>query len=441
MPSRPMTAPYRQQRPTTTPRSDYSRAILEGGANALTNVRQQRNFGIDSVAPGGNSVSNATQAFAPRQYRANAPTSVDYQNWVANYVPTSYQVLVGRGDGKYGGFETQSMLQDATRGLARQLQDESRYQFDALEQLANDRLDTLASNYNDAKAPIAQSVAQAKYFANLNARQDDIQAARTSRTQPATQTLRTPFTALNDAASRIGSQLRARQALTSANTFAEDVNRYYKDTLDPWLAQTSERELALLDMAQQGQYAPLSVFGARAAAEYGVDPNIARDWFTLADDQANYEQLRAQDVFLTTGFYPDDYQAALDEVQRIEQAQIDAADTNFEMQQELADAYADEVVVRETGLDATALSQSVDIPKLELAALIDSDQFRTARDRLAGIVSSDDTDDVKSERFAAYLQDELATDLRNLPLIETLMAVYAEALPYGFELYGRQVKP
>jgi hypothetical protein len=413
------------QPPRPIPDNVYSRRLLEGGRDALNDIRNERRYGgVGTMAD--NPVSASTGYPSAKQYAANTTTSDLFDQWLAQVAPGTYQQTVGRGDGKYAGYQTQGMMEAATRGLANQYQKQGRAQFDALDQMAGQRLDDTASTYDAAVKAIPHgggAILQtdnlsdlSSHYARMNAAQPKIAVAQDASGW-------SPVGAVKRAAASIQSIPEAQMVSESAAALESeepDIRAYLNESLQPWYEQEAvpymAQQLALQDMADQGRYAPYSVYGNQAAATLGIAPEIAAYWFDAEGDIAAANAQRAADIYEATGQTPEQYQAALDEMMKLGDEQYDA---DIDAQQvALEDGIADA-----TGFDAGALAAASDLPMDGLYSVVSSEAFAEAVTAAREAISGNDP---------AALQQvvtDIAADPANDPLLRVLLAMYNDRLP------------
>ena len=453
-------APQPPSRPI--PDNAYSRRLLEGGRGALDQIRNERRYyGTDLV--GNNPVSATTGYPSAKQYAANTSTSDLFDQWLAQVTPGTYQQTVGRGDGKYAGYQTQGMMEAATRGLANQYQQQGRAQFDALNQLAGQRIDDTTSAYDTAFKGSNQGAADeagmgkayasvdniqlaldnpnldamSMYYARLNAAQPVIRAKQNPQDWSVDSVTDPNGRTVTSVVPRVGADpanmpspdemmasareadfvLRSAQAMPGMRA---NRNQYLAESLTPWYEQQAvpymAQQLALQDMADQGRYAPYSVYGQQAAATLGIAPEIAAYWFTPEGDMEAANEQRAADIYAATGQTPEQYQAALDEMMKFGDAQTAQEEEDYQSALEGG-------IVGKTGFDAGALAASSDLPLDYLYSVVNSEAFDTAIADAEAAISADDIGALEK------VVTDVSLDPANDPLLRVLLAMYNDRLP------------
>lgn len=413
------------QPPRPTPNDQYSRALLEGGRGALDQIRRNRRYGgLDTVT--NNPVTDATGYPSIKQYAANTTTSDLFDQWLAQVAPSTYQQTLGRGDGKYAGYQTLGLAEAATRGLANQYQQQGRAQFDALDQMAGQRIDDTMKVYDSAAKAIPHgggAILQtdnlsdlSTHYARMNAAQPKIAAAQDGSAW-------SPVGAVKSIAGRIRPNPEAQMVTESAAALkAEEPNirAYLNDSLQPWYEQQAvpylAQQLALQDMADQGRFAPYSVYGRQAAATLGIAPEIAADWFTPEGDMQAADAQRAADIYAATGQTPEQYTAALDEMMKLRDQQATQDEKDYQ-------AALEGAITDKTGFDAGALAASSDLPLDYLYSVVGSDAFDTAIAAAQAAITADDLSALEK------VVTDVAADPANDPLLRVLLAMYNDRLP------------
>jgi hypothetical protein len=404
--------------PPRPPDNAYSRRLLEGGRDALNDIRNERRYGgVGTMAD--NPVSASTGYPSAKQYAANTTTSDLFDQWLAQVAPGTYQQTVGRGDGKYAGYQTQGMMEAATRGLANQFQKQGRAQFDALDQMAGRRLDDTASTYDAAVDAIPHGGGAmlqtdnlpdlSTHYARMNAAQGKIRDVQ-----------RPDLAASPVSASTLEERQKVLDSAAALEAEAPNIRSYRDESLLPWYEQEAvpymAQQLALQDMADQGRYAPYSVYGNQAAATLGIAPEIAAYWFDAEGDIAAANAQRAADIYAATGQTPEQYQAALDEMMKLGDQ---LADDDIDAQQ----VALEDGIANATGFDAGALAAASDLPMDGLYSVVSSEAFAEAVTAAREAISGNDP---------AALQQvvtDIAADPANDPLVRVLLAMYNDRLP------------
>lgn len=313
--------------PTASPDSSYTDAIRKYGLAGINDARRSHRYGTDSIiGPDGAPTGNPYQ---------QAPTTQNdlYDQWLSQVTPQGYDVAFGRTPtGKYAGFDQLSTLQAATLGKANAIRDQDEQRFSALDQMANEGLDQVdtdytkrrsAANLQDWTRPAPASASAAHTSPNGWSTAAGMDPLPTVDPVGHESEPRKPGDSIVDAvvtASQAGvnhTPALARQANPeAASRTIGDYGRksYMANELNPWLAQEGGKLLEQQDFAQQGLSTPLSAYAARAGAEYGIDPNVIAGWYSDEVDIADFEDQRNLDTLDATGMPYADYNTALDHI-------------------------------------------------------------------------------------------------------------------------------
>lgn len=451
-----MAPPIMPRKPPTPPPSDYTAKIAESGLAGLDEARRARRYGVSGVQA---SLDEGRRPVYARPTGQSDP----YQKWLESTAPTyaSDDYAFGRtSDGAYAGFKTQGVLQSAIKGRAESLRGQDREMFGALDQMANENLDKVATDYKDK---FGQNWMQAQdkrtgVLDDASASLDAFDAKEARPPRPQMSDAGNGYKAGIDAdafgnkdlvhpenllgstvpqatgptmqrssnESGVGYSSAGSQPLEQIST---DREAFVDNTLDPWRDREANKWLEQQDFAQQGYATPIQNYGLRAAAEYGVDPNIARGWYTDASAIGDARDQRDLEMLAATGMTNSDFMSAANAMLSDQEQQAEADTRAFTDQQTQA---VDDMVYADTGgvIGADKLAQQVGINPTDVAAITGSEAFQTYTGEIYDAIGSGDADYVTTTmsdvlRRAAF-QDPA--------LYNILQIVYKDYIPTDFSL-------
>lgn len=448
-------APPILPRKKPAPPSDYTAKIAESGLSGLDEARRARRYGVSGV-------QSALDEGRRPVYATPATSSASsaYDKWLADTAPTyaSDQYAYGQTDGPYAGWATIGSMNDAISGRAQILRDQSREMFGALDQMANDNLDRVASDYKD-KFGQNWMQAQDKRTGVLDAASAKLDAFDAKEARPPTPAMTDldggykagvadnafggdlvhpenllgstvpqagPTVQRSSNESGVGYSSAGSQPLEQIST---DRQSFVDNTLDPWRDREANKWLEQQDFAQQGYATPIQKYGLQAAAEYGVDPNYARGMFSDDGNIKDYVTQRDLDMLESTGMPYDDFMSAANSM-LTEQEQQQAASQSASEDQ-YAQAVNDQVY-QDTGgvIGADKLAQQVGLAPADVAAITGSDAFQAYTGEIYDALGSGDPEYVSTTmgdvlRRAAF-QDPA--------LLNILQIVYKDYIPTDFSL-------
>lgn len=326
--------------------TSYTEDVAKRGLDA---VRERRNAtGYDSTM--------RDQALAMvaggARYMPNAETDL-YDQWhqQRGFTPGSYDIGFGRGDGKYSGFDTVDALKSAVRGYSEFLREQDRMQAQALDQLANQRLDELESQYTDKRINITDDDPAQAWMQHMP------QMGKVGEIPTATEAEMEMLSRNADVQDRIDNS--AQTALAQHE---------YNKALDQWLAENSDKYLQASEFAGQVQDTPLRDYAMIAAQQYGVDPMIARGWYDEATQIGDFREQRDLQSLENYGLPYGEYQDALDQFQG--QAQDQQEMLSDEEEQQLRSE-----IEAFTGLRADDLMNGAKINMTDLYSVLASPDY------------------------------------------------------------------
>lgn len=444
------------------PQSDYTRQVASGGLAALEQARQQRRYGT----AGAQANYGDTGVYS---YQAPVARPNDmYDQWLAQYAPQAQTGPYAYGrteDGAYAGFKNEGTLKAALRGRAEQMRGQDREVFTALDQLANQRLDTLGQQYQDQ---LAESGATTRYATTKTA-DDYMRDARVQNGQPRSPGAsdaaammpdrattpgadapmyqtdmratsgdggRTGITSIGDAALRA---MQDRQTTSRAKDMAAQASRYTamadqqakKDyqfnELNPWLADQSAPLVDQADFAQAGLATPIAVYAQRAGQEYNIDPAIVGGWYPESSAIADARDQQTLAYLRETGMTPADYEQALSALDREQQQQTqDAQDQQTQA--------LDEAGYQLTQGQATTseLANAINLPVEDVYAILNNADYQYAQSAINDALTTQDLGYI--EETVTQMLDAAATT--DPAMLNVLQYVYKDYIPNGYDLYG-----
>ena len=326
--------------------TSYTEDVAKRGLDA---VRERRNVtGYDSTM--------RDQALAMvaggARYKPNAETDL-YDQWhqQRGFTPGSYDIGFGRGDGKYSGFDTVDALKSAVRGYSEFQREQDRMQAQALDQLANQRLDELESQYTDKRINITDDDPAQAWMQHMP------QMGKVGEIPTATEAEMEMLSRNADVQDRIDNSAQTAPA-----------QHEYNKALDQWLAENSDKYLQASEFAGEVQDTPLRDYAMIAAQQYGVDPMIARGWYDEATQIGDFREQRDLQSLENYGLPYGEYQDALDQFQG--QAQDQQEMLSDEQEQQLRGA-----IEAFTGLRADDLMNGAKINMTDLYSVLASPDY------------------------------------------------------------------
>lgn len=442
------------------PQSDYTRQVAEGGIGALQQARQQRRYGLQGAQQ--NYGETGVFSYAGPTAKPNDM----YDQWLSEMTPQGApdgSYAYGRTeDGAYAGFKNQGTLQAALRGRAETIRGQDQEMFQALDQMANQGLDQLDSQYRqseqdsadyqqgmipkyaDAQAKVDQffpgqtldkfgnpgkptTVAQgiagdakAAAQAGINSIADQVIAAAGGT--PAARAQAEPIV-LTDQGRAFYDAPRSEQSAVKQQT------RYVGQELQPWLANESAPLLEQQDFAQSGLATPIAMYAQRAGAEYGVDPNIVAGWYPNSSALTDARDQRDLQFLEQTGMTASDYEQALAALEREQNAATDGA---VDQQTQALDMAGYEL----TGGQATTseLAGATNLPLEDVYNILDSADYQTGQQMINDALSTQDLAYIE-ETMTSVLDGAAFSDPALLNIFQT---IYKDYIPSDYDLYGQR---
>lgn len=464
----PPSAPWLRSNNTqrTAPQSDYTRQVAEGGIGALQQARQQRRYGLTGAEQ---NYRDGGASGVPGVFSYAGPTGKPndmYDQWLSQVTPqgapaTGY--AYGRTeDGAYAGFKNQGTLQAALRGRAENIRGQDQEMFTALDQMANQGLDQLTSQYGQSEqdsadyqqsmvpkyaeaqnkvdqffpgqsldrmgnpgkpATVAQGIvgdAKATAQAGINSIADQVIAAAGGR--PTARAQAEPIV-LTDQGRAFYDAPRSEQSAVKQQT------RYVGQELKPWLANESAPLLDQQDFAQSGLATPIAAYAQRAGAEYGVDPNIVAGWYPNSSALTDARDQRDLAFLADQGMTASDYEQALRDMERQQNA---AATTQDDQLAQDYDAAGYEL----TGGQATTseLANVANLPIEDVYDILDSADYQFAQGKINEALSTKDIGYIE-ETMTSVLDGAAFSDPAMLNILQT---IYKDYIPSDYDLYGQR---
>lgn len=450
-------APPIQPRKPPTPPSDYTAKIAESGLAGLDEARRARRYGVSGVQ------ASLDEGRRPVYATPAGGGSSAYDKWLADTAPTyaSDQYAFGRGDGKYAGWDTQGAMNDAISGRAQVLRDQSREMFGALDQMANENLDKVATDYATQREANRVKY-QPQRTAIIDAAGADLDAFaaansdRPVRTQVGDKTALIAPGAFSADRYNLMGQMPAEDYSSTAPTVPAQPQRssnesgvgystagqntdlnavtnqreaWVDDTLNPWAEREATKWLEQQDFAQQGYATPIQKYGLQAAAEYGVDPNYARGQFSDEGNIKDYVNQRDLEMLQATGMPYDQFMSAANAMLNDQEQQ--ATDSQSAYDDQYAQAVNDQVY-QDTGgvIGADKLAQQVGIAPDEVASVTSSPAFQQYTNEIYDALGANDADRVNLT-MSNVLRDAA---FRDPALFSILQVVYKDYIPTDFSL-------
>lgn len=447
----------------TGPQSDYTRAVAEGGVEALKQVRQQHRHGVQ----GAQQNYSDTGVFSYSQPTASGDNEL-FNQWLSQVspqgTPEGGYAYGQTAEGKFAGFQNQGTLQAAIRGRAQNVRGQDQEMFTALEQMANQGMDGLTSEYDTRRQENTDTERYARQIPTL----PDVKPTLTPGVVSSGTGMRQPpkpsgFTygmddnyqpvsgppggdgSLDDlvasgavvTAAKPGQARSTAEGLTRSDSAAADrytgmaemqaKTDYVNKDLNPWLADESAPLLEQQEFAQSGLSTPISLYAQRAGAEYGVDPNVVAGWFpeTMAIGDARDQRDLA---FLEqTGMTSAEYEQALN---ALEMEQNAAANEQGDQQTQAIDMAGYEL----TGGQAlpSELAKTVNLPVEDVYAILDSADYQFAQNSINEALSTQDLGYIE-ETMISVLDGAAYTDPA---MLNILTSIYRPYVPSDYDLYG-----
>lgn len=361
----PLSAP-RSSSAARPANDEYTRDVAARGVAAVRDRRQASQY-----TP--NNRDAAIEHLMSTGYSSLGQTA-GYDEWAQSqgFRPQGYQIAVGQGDGKYGGFDTLGMLQAAVDGRAEMSREQSRGQADQMSALADQYLAQTNESYLH------------ELLASRNKIADSVGYESTDYAPPAPGAAESP-------SGWWGAMGRAVEEVPrlAYNTAMKD----HAAELNGWLAETTDPYQEALATAAQIKETPLREYGMKAAAEYGVDPMLAAGWYPEASQIQDFTDQRDLGAINQFGMTQNEYEQMLAEMTtQDEQAQADELDAQ---QQQVAD-YIGSV----TGMDATQLAQAAELDTNMLYNVVTDPAYEALNTELYSIIQQpiEGPDDEKSMR-------------------------------------------
>lgn len=469
----PPSAPWLRSNNTqrTAPQSDYTRQVAEGGIGALQQARQQRRYGLTGAEQ---NYRDGGASGVPGVFSYAGPTGKPndmYDQWLSQVTPqgapaTGY--AYGRTeDGAYAGFKNQGTLQAALRGRAENIRGQDQEMFAALEQMANQGLDQVEGTYATRRQENTDTERYARQIPTLPDQPLNViptAAGQAPRAQPSRvgtgdgqfQSIRDvsdpsvyqqpmPEGVLGNIVATMGAtvaqprQQSTNKGLTRADSAAADrytgmaemqaKTDYVNKDLNPWLANESAPLLEQQDFAQSGLATPIAMYAQRAGAEYGVDPNIVAGWYPNSSALTDARDQRDLAFLEQTGMTASDYEQALRDVERQQNAAATAQDD------QLAQDYA-AAGYELTGGQATTseLANVTNLPVEDVYNILDSADYQFAQGKINEALSTQDLGYIE-ETMTSVLDGAAYTDPAMLNILQT---IYKDYIPSDYDLYGQR---
>ena len=335
----PLSAP-RSSSAARPANDEYTRDVAARGVAAVRDRRQASQY-----TP--NNRDAAIEHLMSTGYSSLGQTD-GYDEWAQSqgFRPQGYDIAVGQGDGKYGGFDTLGMLQAAVDGRAEMSREQSRSQADQMSALAEQYL-----------AQAEQQYGAANWGTHKNLIHDQ-----------ATNSGSSDYAASQHPLGVDSYDYRAKKATAD-------------DNLNGWLAETTDPYQEALATAAQIKETPLREYGMKAAAEYGVDPMLAAGWYPEASQIKDFTDQRDLGAINQFGMTQNEYEQMLAEMTtQDEQAQADELDAQ---QQQVAD-----YIWSVTGMDASQLAQAAELDTNMLYNVVTGDAYVALNDELYSIIQT-----------------------------------------------------
>jgi hypothetical protein len=294
----------------------------------------------------------------------------------------SQPVVLGQGDGKYAGFETQGMLQAAILGRAEMLREQDRQ---------------MAGEYG-AQADQFYGQVGDIYGESLNKALDSL-VGTVETTNP-----------------RNADGLLSGSPQMAYGTRKQEVDSNpYFDYLADWQNEARDPYVQALEAAQQIEQTPLREYGMLAGAEYGVDPNVVGGWYPEADQLADYDEQRDLEAI-------DLYGMPYDELQAYQQDQLDAEDAAMSADQDAYEAALDETV-GSLGFDPGYLQQETDLTNEQIVSVMQDEVFQQLDAEVAAAFEQDGDEDKIKAAVGKALNAVYETALAYDPAVARLLDV------------------
>lgn len=442
------------------PQSDYTRQVAEGGIGALQQARQQRRYGLQGAQQ--NYGETGVFSYAGPTAKPNDM----YDQWLAEMTPQGApdgSYAYGRTeDGAYAGFKNQGTLQAALRGRAETIRGQDQEMFQALDQMANQGLDQLDTQYRQSEQDSADyqqgmipkyADAQEKVnqffpgqtldrMGNPQQKQTGAQSIIGSTKDAAASAVGNIADAVITAA---GGQPQPRtptepmvltdqgrafyDAPRSEQSAVKQQTRYVGQELQPWLANESAPLLEQQDFAQSGLATPIAMYAQRAGAEYGVDPNIVAGWYPNSSALTDARDQRDLQFLEQTGMTSSDYEQAL---AALEREQAAATEGVIDQQAQDYDAAGYEL----TGGQATTseLANATNLPLEDVYNILDSADYQTGQQMINDALSTQDLAYIE-ETMTQVLDGAAFSDPALLNIFQT---IYKDYIPSTYDLYGQR---
>ena len=306
-----------------------------------------------------------------------------YNEWMQGrgFSPSNYAITVGRGNGKYGGFQTLGLLKDAVRGQSELMRSADRASADQLSSLAKQYLDQAEQMYNDKQARTNASIAN-----------------------------------INPAAYRAVGFSQAAKDATAPGYAAP----HAFDEANKWLGETTDPYLSALELASQIRQTPLRNYATLAGANYGVDPNIIAGWFPEASTVTDFRQQRDLQALNNYGMTQSEYEQYLAGQLKDQAANDEALGQQQEQQ------YLDFIAQQTNGLDGKQIAAAVDMTVPQLTSLMTEDGFQEGYNRLLQAIDTPaDTASMQAE--VRNILDHYANDPALYGTLSYLFSQYTGA--------------
>lgn len=367
----PLSAP-RSSSASRPANDDYTRAVAERGLDAVRERRQSSQYTPNNQA-------DAIKWLMDTGYSRQDQTD-GYDEWAQSqgFRPQGYDIAVGQGDGKYGGFDTLGMLQAAVDGRAEMSREQSRGQADQMSALAEQYLAQAEQQYGASMDGARRGMTDATGYSPEGAGARDLLHSAMPFMDEPNQGM---FGAMGRAVAKVP-QLGYDQGVAAHET-----------DLNGWLAETTDPYQEALATAAQIKETPLREYGMKAAAEYGVDPMLAAGWYPEASQIQDFTDQRDLGAIDQFGMTQNEYEQMLAEMlTQDEQAQADELDAQ---QQQVAD-YIGSV----TGMDASQLAQAAELDTNMLYNVVTDPAYEALNTELYSIIQQpiEGPDDEKSMR-------------------------------------------
>lgn len=208
-------------------------------------------------------------------------------------------------------------------------------------------------------------------------------------------------------------------------------------SLNDWLGQNTDKYLNQQDFAANVQAMPVSVYGQRSGAQYGIDPNIVAGWYDPAHDVTDFGTQRNIQAINQFGVPFSDVQSAYNQMYAgnakgqaaYDSGQADGTGQVFDPNGQPVDVYGDgspasynQVIADVTGFDGKQLADKLNMTPVMVYDVVSNPDFAVAQTNIQAALDSGDP-------FAA----QKAFD-------EAMQAVSIEAQHVIDGLYGADVK-